>query len=98
MEYLKSSFMRNNDVSWKKLEEKCILLHLISGNYYTLNKIGRFLWESLDGVKKLEEICEEIVAHYHIDQETVQKDISEIIQDLYKEGLIEKNEIPVKAY
>lgn len=90
MEHMQLSFMRNGDVSWKILEEKCILLHLISGNYYTLNTVGRFLWESLDEKKKLEEICDEIVENFHIDSETVKTDIIDIIQDLLKEGLVEK--------
>ncbi|MCJ7773340.1 MAG: PqqD family protein [Desulfobacterales bacterium] len=92
MEQLQLSFVRNSDVSWKILEEKCILLNLISGNYYTLNKVGRFLWESLDEKKKLEEICEEIIDHYRIDAETVKNDIIDIIQDLLKEGLVRKRE------
>ena len=97
MEYLQTSFVRNTDVSWKILEEKCILLHLTSGNYYTLNKVGRFLWESLDGEKKLQNICEEIINHYHIDTETVKNDSIDIIQDLLKEGLVEESKISTKA-
>lgn len=90
MNYMQSSFVRNKDVSWKILDEKCILLHLISGNYYTLNTVGRFLWELLDGKKKLEEICVEITDHYQIDTETVKNDIAEIIKDLLREGLVGK--------
>ena len=96
MEHLQSLFIRNNDVSWKILEDKCILLHLISGNYYTLNKVGRFLWESLDGKNTLGDICNKIVEHYHIDSKTVRNDITEIVQDLLKEGLVEEDETPAK--
>ena len=92
MEYSQSSFLRSGDVSWKILDDKCILLNLASGNYYTLNKVGRFLWESLDGKKKLGEICEEISDHYCMDAETVRKDIFEIMDDLLEEGLAEENE------
>jgi len=92
MKHLQSSFVRNSDVSWKILEDKCILLHLTSGNYYTLNKVGRFLWESLDGKKKLEDICEEVIDHYRIDTETVKNDIIEITRDLLREGLVEEYE------
>ena len=92
MEYLKMVFTRNNDVSWKNLEDKCVLLNLSSGYYYTLNTVGRFLWESLNGKKKLENICEEIVDLYRIDTETVKKDMIEIIQD-NKNGYVFEKEI-----
>jgi len=90
MKYMQSSFVRNNDVSWKILEENCILLHLASGYYYTLNKVGKFLWESLAPEKTLAEICESVTGHYDIDLQTVQNDIEEIVEDLLREGLVEK--------
>lgn len=93
MNNLQSCFVRNSDVTWKTLEDKCILLHLTSGYYYTLNEVGRFLWEALDGEKKLEQIHEEIVRHYNIDIETAKSDILEIIRHLIKEGLVEEHEI-----
>jgi len=97
MNHLQSCFVRNSDVSWKTLEDKCILLHLSSGYYYTLNEVGRFLWESLDGKKKLEEIYKEIINHYSVDTETAKNDILKIIQNLTKEGLVEEYETLKKS-
>ena len=97
MDNLQSCIVRNSDVSWKTLEDKCILLHLSSGYYYTLNEVGRFLWESLDGKKRLEQVHKEITRHYNIDTETAKSDIFRIIKDLTREGLVEEYETPPES-
>ena len=89
-EYLK----RDEKVTWRTLEKDCILLHLTSGFYYTLNDVGRFLWESLDGEQKLQDIYEEMLEQYEVDPETARKDMVELIDDLMQEGLLKSIEKP----
>ncbi len=84
-------FRRNERVTWRVLEGDCILLHLDSGVYYTLNQVGRFVWESLDGEKALPEIEKALLDLYAVDAEEVKKDVSELLKDLSKEDLIKRN-------
>jgi hypothetical protein len=87
-------FRKNGKVTWRTLGNDCILLHLKSGIYYTLNEEGRLLWESLDGKKKLAEIEEIIMDQYEVDAETLRRDLIEMIQDMIQEDLVEFNENP----
>lgn len=91
MDPWKGIFRRNDRVTWRVLEGDCILLHLDSGIYYTLNEVGRFLWESLDGKNSLSEIHESILGHYEGEEETVRQDLLEILGDLVKEDLVKSN-------
>jgi len=84
---LSKNFKRNERVTWRVLEGDCILLHLDSGVYYTLNHVGRFLWESLDGKRSLLDIHEAILDRYEVDAERVKSDLLEILEDLVKEDL-----------
>ena len=89
MELWESYLKKSDKVTWRGMEDDCILLHLDTGIYYTLNEAGRFLWESCDGKKKLGMIFEELLEHYEVDPEAAKKDVSEIVEDLVKEGLVE---------
>lgn len=89
MELWESYLKKSDKVTWRGMEDDCILLHLDTGIYYTLNEVGRFLWESCDGKRKLRMIFEELLEHYEVDPETAKKDIFEIVEDLVKEGLVE---------
>ncbi len=91
MDLWKDCFKRNERVTWRVLEGDCILLHLDSGIYYTLNDVGRFLWESLDGKKSLSEIRETILDRYDVTPEKVKGDLPELIEDLKKEDLVKWN-------
>ena len=94
MEFWEVYFKRNKDVVWRTLGDDCILLHLESGIYYTLNEEGRMLWEALDGENKLAEIRAKIMEHYEVDAGTIQKDLIEIMEDLIKENLVEHDKNP----
>jgi hypothetical protein len=97
MDRLEGSYHRSKKITWRVVEEDSVLLNLDTGYYYTLNEVGRFLWESLDGTKKLSAIHKEILDHYDVDPETAKNDILELIDDLLKEGLAEIHESPEKG-
>lgn len=88
---LSKSFKRNGRVTWRVLEGDCILLHLDSGVYYTLNHVGRFLWESLDGKRSLSDVHEAMLDRYEADAERMKGDLLEILEDLVKEDLVESD-------
>jgi hypothetical protein len=91
------SFQRNKKVVWSVLDNECILLHLESHVYYTLNASGRFLWESLAEKKSFHRLLEDIMNRHDVDAETARGDLTEILEDLVKEGLVECDEIPVSG-
>ncbi len=91
MDRSKECFKRNERVTWRVLEGDCILLHLDSGVYYTLNEVGRFLWESLDGKRSVSEIQETILDRYDVSAEKVKGDLLELLEDLKKEDLVKWN-------
>ncbi|MCD6352720.1 MAG: PqqD family protein [Proteobacteria bacterium] len=94
MNRLESFFTKSEKIAWRVVEEDSVLLNLDTGYYYTLNEVGRFLWESLDGKKELSAIHKEILDHYDVDPETAKSDILELIDNLLKEGLVEIHESP----
>jgi len=88
MDWSKDRLRRNPRVTWRPLEGDCILLHLDTGFYYTLNPSGRFLWESLDGEKSLSRIHEGLLEEYEIDGESAKEDLLDLAKDLLKEDLV----------
>ncbi len=85
-------FRKSGKVAWRQVDEDGVLLNLGTGYYYTVNEVGRFFWESLDGRRKLSEIHGALLERYDVDSEVSRKDLLEIVQDLLKEGLVEVHE------
>lgn len=85
-------FRKSGKVAWRMVDDDGVLLNLTTGYYYTLNEVGRFFWESLDGRKKLSEIHGDLLERYDVDGGEARRDLLELVEDLRKEGLVELNE------
>ena len=92
MDPWKRRFVKVPEVTWSALDEECVLLHLSTGRYYTLNEVGRFLWESLDGQNSLSDVCQRLIREYDVDEGVAKQDILEVIQDLLEEGLLKTDD------
>ena len=79
---------KSRDVVCKDMDGKSVLLDLKSGGYYTLNEMGSFVWSLLEGKATPARIAQAVTESYEIDPETAEKDISDLISSLRKEGLV----------
>ena len=44
---------RNNEILWKLIEDKVVLLDMDEGRAITLNEVGSHIWTSLEKEKRL---------------------------------------------
>jgi hypothetical protein len=47
---------------------------------YTLNEVGAFIWELIDGERRVNEINERIVVEFAVSRETAETDLLTILQ------------------
>ena len=92
MNLLDATLRRHGNVTWRSLEKDAVLLNLDSGTYYTLNEVGIFLWEHLNGDTPVRNLVEQVVEHYEVDPETARQDILELLEDLLREKLVERQQ------
>ncbi len=57
-------------------------------SFFTLNSVGRFIWERLDGNNDLNTIAAAVEQSYEIDPDTAHKDLYQLIGELNQAGLI----------
>lgn len=55
---------------------------------FSLNEIGDFIWNMIDGKRSTKEICKEIISRFDVDEKVAEDDLNIFIRDLVKEGLI----------
>jgi hypothetical protein len=51
---------------------------------YTLNETGAFIWEQIDGKRKVEEIIKLLTTEYDIDFKNAEKDVFSFIDNMSK--------------
>ncbi len=90
---MKRIYQKNPDVVYRVIAGEAILLPITretqaAGRMLTLNEVGAFIWERLDGKRTLSEIAGEIGEEYEVEEETAEKDLRELIEKLEKMGAI----------
>ncbi len=79
---------RNDKVSFRDFDSECILLHLDSGCYYTLNGVGRFIWQQLNPCTQLAAVHAAIQDHFAVNAKQAESDLNELIDHLLSEDLV----------
>jgi hypothetical protein len=51
---------------------------------YTLNETGAFIWEQIDGKKRVEEIISSLVSEYEINEKSASQDVLSFLGEMKK--------------
>lgn len=57
-------------------------------NIFTLNTVGAYIWDQLDGTKSLAQILESLLDHFEVPRQEAEKDILEFISQTADTGLL----------
>ncbi len=60
-------------------------------NIFTLNTVGAYIWDQLDGTKSLAHILESVLDHFEVSRQEAEKDILEFISRTSETGLAAEN-------
>ena len=67
-----------------------VLVDVVSGGCWELNRVGAALWSLLDGPKTLRSVCDTLRARYDVTGEILERDVLAIAGELSKAGLVSK--------
>jgi len=76
---------------------KTVLLNLESGGYFTLNRVGTFVWASIDGATRAAAIVQRVVGRFEVQESEALQDVCDLLLDLERERLIELHEVAKDA-
>lgn len=80
---------RSAQATFQIVADEAILIHLDTGTYYSLNRVGTEFWQMLDGEQTIRQQAERIAEQYDVDPDMVAEDLIELGQELVDENLVE---------
>jgi hypothetical protein len=57
---------------------------------FAINRVGRFIWEQLDGAKGLDRILAEVLGRFDVPAEEASADLRSFVERLSGAGLVER--------
>ena len=79
---------RNNEILWKLIEDKVVLLDMDEGRAITLNEVGSHIWTALEKEKTNDELVQDVTSAFDIDEKTARNDVYSFLDDMLKRDLI----------
>jgi hypothetical protein len=70
------------------IDGEAVLVNLASGDYYTLDPVGREVWELMEAGLSCESVVTAMTGLYEGDRETIQAGVLDLLSDLRTEGLV----------
>jgi hypothetical protein len=89
---MKSTVARNDNIIWRRIEDKVVLIGTEGATIHTLNKTASYIWELCDGVNGPDEIAANLRERFDAPAEEVNRDVRETINKLEHMGLVEKRD------
>jgi hypothetical protein len=84
------SCLRSNEeeVAAKVIDGEAIIINLSNGIYYSMDKVGGFIWEMIEGRHSLQTIVESISTRYDVSTEQARADVERLVAELVQENLV----------
>ncbi len=84
---LKARLKRSDSIVYRQIGTETILVPIRGSaeelkNIYTLNEVGRRIWQLLDGQKTVGAICKDIVAEFEVGDDVAQKDVRDFLEEM----------------
>ena len=79
---------RSPDAMVRTVGDEAVILHVPTGEYFSLNEVGLFVWELLDGGADIDLVADRVTSVYEIDPETAHRDVTELLADFEKAHLV----------
>lgn len=81
---------RNINTTFQVVADEAILIHLNSGTYFSLNKVGTEFWQMLDGVQTIGQHAEVIAKKYEVETAVVTADLLELAEKMAADNLVDQ--------
>ncbi len=82
-------FLKPNtaEVAAKDVDGEAVLINLTNGMYYSMDRVGGFIWSLIEGGYELAAIADAVAGRYGIAEDMAKKDVERLAQQLLDEKL-----------
>jgi len=89
MNNLNNTYQKDSNIVYRKIADEYILVPIRQqvadlNCIYTLNEIGAFIWELIDGKSNIKQILKNITASYDVEEKAAKDDLISFISQLLK--------------
>ncbi len=73
----------------QEVDGEMVLLDMESENYFGLDEVGTSIWQAMQEYETLQEVLNAMLEQYDVEEEVLEKDLSDFVEKLVESGLVE---------
>lgn len=78
------------DVHFKTVKDEAVVIHFVTGNYYVLDPVSAFLWETVSKQAiSYDSLVDAVLEEYETDREAILSDVKNFCNYMVTEQLVE---------
>jgi len=82
-------FSPASDVAFKNVKNEAVVIHFTSGNYYVLDPVSVFVWETVTkGPHSFSEILDALADEFEVEKSEITPDIRNFCKYMLEENLL----------
>jgi hypothetical protein len=85
---MKSKFIRNNETIAEHVDDELVMADIDAGRYYGLNDIAAAIWQNLETMITLEDLCKCLCKNYEVTEEQCAAEVLAFLHELEIRNLI----------
>ena len=87
-----NDFILSEQVNWRDIKGETVILNIESGVFYTLNEVGRSIWEMVTNGHNFESITQTLSERFEVSPEISRADAEKFLRRLMDEGILKMSE------
>ena len=72
----------------RRIGDETIFINEKGDRLHTINELGSFIWEHIDGDASLGDILDSVLSEYEAEREEAQEDLRRFIKELEEKGIV----------
>ena len=81
--------VRNKTIVYQIVDDEAVLVLPTEGKVKVLNKVGAFIWQTIDNQKTVKEIVNQVVAGFEVSHEEAARDTLSFLEELAAKAVIQ---------
>lgn len=86
---LLSTRIGRGDFLGTEISGHLVLMNATKGNYVKLDEIGSQVWQRLERVMTVAELCADLQGHYDVESAVLERDVIAFLEKMRIQGLLE---------
>jgi hypothetical protein len=81
-------FQISDSAVFRELDGEAVILHLDSGTYFGLDRIGTRVWQLLETHGSIDRVVRELLDEFDVDADRLTDDVERLVSEMLQKGLI----------